>query len=225
MTRAEDLHTRGLFEAEGAPPGTIEPLGPCAGVLRGFALAEVDALLAGIAAIEQAAPWRHMQVPGGHTMSVAMTNCGTWGWTSDAQGYRYTREDPLGGAPWPALPATFLRLARAAAQAAGFAGFAPDACLINRYRPGTRLGLHQDRDERDLAAPIVSVSLGMPATFLFGGLKRRDPVQRVALRHGDVVVWGGEDRLRHHGVLPLADVPHPALGSQRLNLSFRRAGP
>ncbi len=221
MTRA-DLHTLGLFEDEA---GTVEPIGPRACVLRGFARDAAPDLLAAITSIAEQAPFRHMQVPGGHTMSVAMTNCGRFGWTSDARGYRYTPDDPLSGAPWPPLPAVFLDLAQAAAQAAGFSGFVPDACLINRYRPGTRLTLHQDRNEHDLAAPIVSVSLGMPATFVFGGLRRADRTRRVPLRHGDVTVWGDEDRLRYHGVLPLADAPHPLLGSERLNLTLRKAGP
>lgn len=165
-----------------------------------------------------------MQTPGGYTMSVALTNCGTLGWTSDAQGYRYTRIDPLSGQPWPDLPEAFLRLAQAAAADAGFPGFTPDACLVNRYEPGARLSLHQDKNERDYDAPIVSVSLGMPALFLFGGHARTDPAARVALLHGDVVVWGGVDRLRYHGVMPMKDTPHSRLGSQRINFTLRKAG-
>lgn len=205
------------------PAGRLR-LGLQAVVLRGFALARVDALLQALAAVQAAAPMRHMVTPGGLPMSVALTNCGALGWVSDRRGYRYSRTDPDSGQPWPALPAVFSRLAQDAAAAAGFDAFVPDACLVNRYVPGARLSLHQDRDERDLAAPIVSVSLGMAATFLFGGQARSDPVSRVVLHHGDVVVWGGQDRLRYHGVLPLKELPHALLGSQRLNFTLRKAG-
>jgi alkylated DNA repair protein (DNA oxidative demethylase) len=181
-------------------------------------------LLEAVARVTEAAPFRHMVTPGGLAMSVALTNCGALGWTSDRRGYRYTANDPDTGRPWPPLPDAFARLAREAAQAAGFEHFAPDACLINRYAPGTRLSLHQDKDERDYGWPIVSVSLGMTATFLFGGLARGDRAARVPLRHGDVVVWGAEDRLRYHGVLPVKGEPHAVLGSQRINLTFRKAG-
>jgi alkylated DNA repair protein (DNA oxidative demethylase) len=192
-------------------------------VLRGFALPHVDALLPALQAIEAAAPLRNMVTPGGLTMSVALTNCGAMGWTSDRRGYRYTATDPLTGRPWPPMTAPLPQLAHDAAAAAGFADFAPDACLVNHYLPGTRLSLHQDKDERDYAHPIVSVSLGMSATFLFGGLQRAGRPLRVPLHHGDVVVWGGVDRLRYHGIAPLAEAPHPALGSRRINLTFRRA--
>lgn len=165
-----------------------------------------------------------MVTPGGFEMSVALTNCGALGWTSDRRGYRYAARDPQTGQPWPPLPDCFLRLARDAAAAAGFPGFTPDACLINRYVPGARLSLHQDKDERDYGALIVSVSLGMPAVFLWGGHRRTDKTQRVPLFHGDVVVWGGPDRLRYHGVLPLKEAAHPLLGAQRINLTLRRAG-
>lgn len=209
----------------GAPQaGDRECMGPAAFVLRGFALPCVDALLPAITAIEAASPFRHMVTPGGFTMSVALTNCGQWGWTTDRRGYRYSRLDPDNGQPWPAMPDVLTRLAQDAAQAAGFDGFVPDACLINRYLPGARMSLHQDRNERDLSAPIVSVSLGMTATFLFGGHERADKAARVALHHGDVAVWGGPDRLRYHGILPLQDQPHPLLGSQRINFTFRKAG-
>ena len=206
------------------PRSTREPIGPGAFVLPGFARSRADALLAAIRALAERAPFRHMVTPGGFTMSVALTNCGALGWTSDRRGYRYSPTDPDTGLPWPAMPESFARLAREAAAAAGFDGFAPDACLVNRYEPGARLSLHQDKDERDYEAPIVSVSLGMPAVFLFGGLARGDKAARIPLQHGDVVVWGGDDRLRYHGVLPLKDQPHPALGSLRINLTFRKAG-
>lgn len=211
-----------LFAAQALPP--YPPLGPATAVLRRFALPYVPALLPAIARIQAVSRFRHMQTPGGFTMSVALTNCGAWGWTSDRQGYRYTRTDPTTGQPWPVMPEPFADLATEAAAAAGFAGFMPDACLVNRYVPGARLSLHQDRNERDYSAPIVSVSLGMPAVFLFGGHARTDPVVRVRLEHGDVVVWGGVDRLRYHGVMPLQDDPHPLLGSQRINFTFRKAG-
>ncbi len=193
-------------------------------MLRGFALPYMDALLPAILVVEQNAPFRHMVTPGGFSMSVALTNCGALGWTTDSRGYRYTKIDPDSGRPWPAMPAAFDRLAREAAQDAGFSGFEPDACLVNRYQPGSRLSLHQDKNERDYDAPIVSVSLGMSAVFLFGGHERADKAMKVPLYHGDVVVWGGEDRLRYHGVMPLKDHPHPVLGSQRINFTFRKAG-
>ncbi len=215
--------TTDLFGASQAPRRD-EPLGDGAVVLRGFALAEESALLQAVSAIVAQAPFRHLVTPGGLRMSVAMTNAGPRGWVSDRRGYRYDPIDPDSGQPWPPLPPACMRLAGAAAARAGFPGFVPDACLLNRYEPGTRLSLHQDRDERDLGLPIVSVSLGIPAVFLFGGLRRTDPVQRVPLTHGDVVVWGGAARLRFHGVLPLKPNHHAALGECRINLSFRRAG-
>ncbi|WP_312428014.1 DNA oxidative demethylase AlkB [Achromobacter sp.] len=199
-------------------------LGPQSVVLRGFALPNVDALLAGVDDVTAQAPFRHMETPGGYTMSVALTNCGELGWTTDARGYRYSRIDPVSGHPWPAMPQAFRQLAQDAAREAGFPDFAPDACLVNRYEPGSRLSLHQDRNERDFNAPIVSVSLGMPAMFLFGGDDRADRAARVPLFHGDVVVWGGVDRLRFHGVMPLKDLPHPRLGSLRINFTIRKAG-
>ena len=212
-----------LFDA-GMPDIRNETLAPGAWWLHGFALERMPALLAALGQVTMAAPFRHMQTPGGLSMSVAMSNCGALGWVSDRRGYRYEANDPLDGRPWPAMPEVFMELAVAAADVAGFPGFVPDACLVNRYVPGARLSLHQDRDERDFAAPIVSVSLGLPATFLFGGDARRDRQQRVPLRHGDVVVWGGPSRMRHHGVLALKDGDHPLLGAQRINLTFRCAG-
>jgi alkylated DNA repair protein (DNA oxidative demethylase) len=164
-----------------------------------------------------------MVTPGGHQMSVAMTNCGGLGWVTDRSGYRYDANDPEAGRPWPAMPRSFRELAKVAAAQAGFEGFSPDACLINRYQPGARMSLHQDKDEEDFAAPIVSVSLGLPATFLFGGLKRSDKPRRFRLEHGDIAVWGGPARLVFHGVAPLADGEHALLGRQRINLTFRKA--
>ncbi|HJV92127.1 MAG TPA: DNA oxidative demethylase AlkB [Azonexus sp.] len=200
-----------------------ERLGPGTVLLRGFALANDAAIWAAIDRVVAAAPFRRMTTPGGFVMSVAMSNCGPLGWVTDASGYRYSATDPANGRPWPPLPALFLDLAGNAAAAAGFADFVPDACLINRYAVGARMSLHQDRDERDLSQPIVSVSLGLPAIFLFGGLKRADPAQRIALTHGDVVVWGGPDRLRYHGVLAVKAGAHPLVGDCRLNLTFRKA--
>ena len=156
-------------------------------------------------------------------MSVAMTNCGQAGWISDKSGYRYDSVDPLTGRLWPTMPASFLCVATRAAAKAGFKGFEPDACLMNRYEPGARLTLHQDKNERDFNAPIVSVSLGLPATFLFGGLSRKDRPRRFRLQNGDVAVWGGPARLAYHGVAPLADGDHPLTGRCRINLTFRKA--
>lgn len=199
-------------------------LGRHAVLLRGFALAAVPALLEGVDRAVAAAPWRHMDTPGGRRMGVATTNAGALGWVSDRRAYRYQLTDPLSGTPWPPLPTAFAALATAAAAEAGLGGFIPDACLINRYAPGIRLSLHQDRDEQDLGAPIVSVSLGLPATFLWGGNARGGAVQRVPLAHGDVMVWGGEDRLRYHGVAPVAEGTHVLTGRWRINLTFRKAG-
>ena len=200
-----------------------ERLGAGAVVLRGFALTDEAALLAALEGVTSQAPFRNMVTPGGFRMSVAMTNCGPWGWVSDRTGYRYSTVDPDTGRQWPRLPSAFLRLAAGAGSAAGFDAFVPDACLVNRYLPGARLSLHQDRDERDYDAPIVSVSLGLPAVFLFGGTRRADKTRRVPVEHGDVVVWGGPDRLRYHGVAPLKQGTHALLGAQRINLTFRKA--
>jgi DNA oxidative demethylase len=200
---------------EGIAPGSV--------LLRGFALSFAKDVLAALSDITAQAPFRHMTTPWGAAMSVAMTNCGEAGWLTDRAGYRYDGIDPETGQPWPALPECFRELASRAADRAGYPGFVPDACLINRYAPGTRLTLHQDRDERDYAHPIVSVSLGLPATFQFGGLKRRDPVRSLVVRHGDVVVWGGVSRLAYHGVAELKSGEHPLLGKQRINLTFRHA--
>jgi DNA oxidative demethylase len=200
-----------------------ELLAPGAWLLHGFALDRGPGLVAAIEDISAAAPFRHLVTPGGFRMSVAMTNCGSVGWVSDRRGYRYDACDPLSGLPWPPMPPVFLEMAQLAARAGGFSGFEPDACLINRYEPGARLTLHQDKDESEFSAPIVSVSLGLPATFLFGGDSRKDKQRRVPLQHGDVVVWGGPARLHHHGVLALKDGVHATLGSKRLNLTFRRA--
>ena len=191
-------------------------------LLRGFAIPVETDLIAALRAIIEQAPFRHMMTPGGHQMSVAMTNCGRVGWVTDRTGYRYDTNDPEAGKPWPAMPPAFRELAGQAASRAGFTGFSPDACLINRYQPGARMSLHQDKDELDLAAPIVSVSLGLPAIFLFGGLKRSDKPNRFRLQHGDIAVWGGPARLAFHGVAPLADGEHAVLGQQRINLTFRK---
>jgi len=213
------------LDIDTAQPPSREPLADAAWVLRGFALQQGELLLSEVAAIARAAAFRHLETPGGKRMSVAMTNCGRLGWVSDRRGYRYAAEDPLSRARWPAMPAAFATLARAAAEAAGFADFAPNACLVNRYQPGAQLTLHQDRDEGNYDQPIVSVSLGLPATFLFGGDTRRERQQRVPLQHGDVVVWGGPSRLRFHGVLPLKPGVHPLTGALRYNLTFRCAEP
>ncbi|MDM0030872.1 DNA oxidative demethylase AlkB [Variovorax sp. J22P271] len=213
--------TLDLFEPDAPSRG---PLAPGAVVLRRFACRHDAALLAAVQAVTAQAPFRHLVTPGGFTMSVAMSNCGALGWVSDRSGYRYDPIDPDSGRPWPAMPAAFAALAAQAASEAGFEGFVPDACLVNRYLPGTRLSLHQDRNERDLRQPIVSVSLGLPALFQFGGPTRSDRPRRVPLAHGDVVVWGGPARLNFHGVLPLKEGEHPLLGASRINLTFRKAG-
>ena len=203
---------------------TSERLAVGAMVLRGFARGDVAALVAAVNQIASVSPFRHMITPGGFRMSVAMTSCGEAGWITDRRGYRYAREDPATGRPWPPMPPVFLSLAARAAAEAGFDGcFAPDACLINRYEPETKLTLHRDEDERDLAAPVVSVSLGLPAAFLWGGLARTERPRRIRLDSGDVVVWGGPARLVYHGVAPLADGAHPLTGRCRINLTFRRA--
>jgi DNA oxidative demethylase len=199
------------------------PLARGAVLLPGFACPFEAPLMAALQSVVAAAPFRHMLTPGGRRMSVAMTNCGPLGWISDQAGYRYDALDPVSRQPWPSMPPVFAELATNAAERAGFSGFAPDACLINRYEPGARLSLHQDRDERDFDAPIVSVSLGLPAVFLFGGLHRADATRRVPLNHGDIVVWGGPGRLVYHGVLPLEAGNHHLTGSCRINLTFRRA--
>ncbi|MGJ4968245.1 MULTISPECIES: DNA oxidative demethylase AlkB [unclassified Bradyrhizobium] len=212
-----------LFDGFEIAGPASEPLAPGAVLLRGFAQPHATELLAAIESITAQAPFRRMITPGGHQMSVAMTNCGSVGWVTDRSGYRYDPVDPDSGQRWPVMPPLLRQLAEQAASEAGFAAFAPDACLINRYEPGAKMSLHQDRDERDVGAPIVSVSLGLPATFLFGGLKRSDKTQRYRLAHGDVVVWGGPARLAFHGVAPLADGEHARLGRRRINLTFRRA--
>ena len=194
-----------------------------AALLGGFALQNEGALLDALRRVAAKAHFRHMITPGGYKMSVAMTNCGSLGWVTDRSGYRYDSIDPESGKRWPAMPEAFLNLAIRAAREAGFPNFQPDACLVNRYEPRTRLSLHQDKDEKDFSQPIVSVSLGIPATFLFGGIRRSDKTERIALRHGDVVVWGGPARLRYHGVAPLKDAVHPLVGNSRINLTFRKA--
>ena len=200
-----------------------EPIAEGAALLRGFARSFEADLIAALRNIEAQAPFRHMVTPGGHQMSVAMTNCGSFGWVTDRTGYRYDPNDPDTGMPWPPMPPLLRVLAGQAAAEAGFDGFLPEVCLINRYVPGARMSLHQDRDEHDFIAPIVSVSLGLSAIFLFGGLQRSDKTRRFRLEHGDVVVWGGPARLVFHGVAPLADGEHALMGRQRINLTFRKA--
>ena len=201
----------------------LEPLAPGAMILRRFALSRAAALLAGIDEVAAVSPFRQMVTPGGYTMSVAMTNCGKLGWTTDDRGYLYAPVDPMTGSAWPSMPAVFQALCHDAAVAAGYADFSPDACLVNRYAVGAKLSLHQDKDEPDLRAPIISVSLGLPAVFQFGGLRRNDPLKRLMLEHGDVVVWGRESRLFYHGIQPLKPGVHPQTGEFRFNLTFRQA--
>ncbi len=213
-----------LFAGIVSPDAGPAALAEGAALLRGFAAAEAPDLLITLKEVLAEAPFRHMLTPGGYRMSVAMSNCGRLGWVTDRRGYRYDARDPQTERPWPAIPAGFAALAARSAGAAGFDAFVPDCCLINRYHPGARMALHQDRDERDFGQPIVSVSLGLPATFLFGGLSRRERPLPVTLEHGDVVVWGGVARLAFHGVAALADGVHPATGGARINLTFRKAG-
>ena len=212
-----------LFEFTGPSDPTKETMAEGAVLLRGAALPFEKEVLAALDNITAISPFRHMVTPGGYTMSVAMTNCGVAGWVTDRTGYRYDSIDPETGAPWPSMPACFLDLAVTVATEAGYPEFRPDACLINRYEPGARLSLHQDKNERDFANPIVSVSFGLPATFQFGGQRRNDPVKKFALRHGDVAVWGGPSRLCYHGVPELKDGHHESVGRMRINLTFRGA--
>lgn len=209
--------------AQAVPVASAERLAPGAVLLRAFAAREAAALLQGMQEVTVRSPFRCMTTRGGHRMSAAMSNCGTTGWVSDSTGYRYDAIDPLTSGSWPAMPMSFREVASAAADTAGFRGFLPDACLISRYEPGARLSLHQDKDESDLDSPIVSISLGLPAVFLFGGHHRAERPRRLPLAHADVVVWGGPSRLRFHGVLPLGDGEHPLLGRCRVNLSLRKA--
>ena len=192
-------------------------------LMRGRALAQAYELIADIHRISSSAPFRHMVTPGGFSMSVAMTNCGTYGWVTDRRGYRYERQDPLTGENWSPMPESFLSLAVSAANEAGYPDFLPNACLINRYEPGAKMSLHQDKDEKDFSRPIVSVSLGLPVAFQFGGLQRTHPVTKYPLQHGDVVVWGGPSRLFYHGVLTLKNGVHEKAGPFRYNLTFRHA--
>ncbi|MBS0521796.1 MAG: DNA oxidative demethylase AlkB [Proteobacteria bacterium] len=217
------VYVKDLFDLAGADGVDRERIAGGAVLLRGKALAGEAGILAALDRVVAQAPFRHMTTPGGYVMSIAMTSCGEAGWVTDRSGYRYDRRDPGSGQPWPPLPSAFRALAADAAREAGYPDFAPDSCLINRYLPGARLSLHQDKDERDFSQPIVSVSLGLPVVFQFGGARRSDPVRRYPLRHGDVVVWGGESRLFHHGVLTVKEGAHPVLGRQRINLTFRAA--
>jgi DNA oxidative demethylase len=215
--------TADLFESVPDVRPSQETMAEGAVLLRGFVKPVEADLISALHEVVAQAPFRHMVTPGGHQMSVAMTNCGSFGWVTDRTGYRYDANDPEAGGLWPAMPASFRELAERAAHHAGFGRFSPDACLINRYQPSARMSLHQDRNEHDFGAPIVSVSLGLPATFLFGGLKRSDKPHRFRLEHGDIAVWGGPARLAFHGVAPLADGDHVLIGRQRINLTFRKA--
>ncbi|MDZ4301296.1 DNA oxidative demethylase AlkB [Pseudomonas sp. FP818] len=221
-----DPHSTGdLFSDEALQqPARREQIGEQSCVLRGYALPWLERVLPELRAVLVQSPFRHMVTPGGFTMSAALSSCGALGWTTSPQGYRYSPLDPERQQPWPSMPAVLRELAINAASAAGFDGFAPDACLINRYVPGARMSLHQDKNERDYNAPVVSLSLGLPAVFLFGGHQRSDKTQKISLFHGDVAVWGGVDRLRFHGVLPIKEGAHPRMGPQRINLTFRTAG-
>ncbi|MDI1360702.1 DNA oxidative demethylase AlkB [Methylotenera sp.] len=193
-------------------------------LLKSYALTNEKALLSDLEQAVSQAPLRHMMTKMGFAMSAAMTNCGVLGWVSDHQGYRYDMKDPATNKPWPVMPASFQQLATLAAAEAGFNDFQPDACLINQYQVGASMGLHQDKNELDFNQPIVSVSLGIPAVFQFGGLNRMDKTHKIPLMHGDIVVWGGQSRIHFHGIAPLKMNTHPILGAYRYNLTFRKAG-
>ncbi|GAB3124979.1 DNA oxidative demethylase AlkB [Novispirillum itersonii] len=217
-----------LFSALGDGAGSMnirrEDFAPGAVLLRGGLADQQEAVLAAVRAVTAQTAFRRMQTPGGQSMSVATSSCGALGWVTDRKGYRYVAADPQTGIPWPVMPGVLHGFARAMAEMAGYPGFDPDSCLINRYAAGVKMGLHQDRDEADFTQPIVSLSLGIPAVFLWGGLARTGPVRRITLSHGDVVVWGGPSRLVFHGIAPLKPGTHPATGEVRINLTFRRAG-
>jgi DNA oxidative demethylase len=212
------VSTLELFGSDATAP---LQLGDGIHLLRGFA--DTSTLFPVMEAVAARAPFRHLVTPGGQTMSVAMTNCGPVGWVSDRSGYRYSARDPLTGLDWPPMPPEFLRLALAAASAGGFREFQPDACLINRYAPGARLTAHRDADEQNFSQPIVSVSMGLPASFAFYGLTRGGKGRSVALSDGDVLVWGGPSRLVYHAVRPVKPGHHPLTGGYRFNLTFRHA--
>lgn len=202
---------------------TLKPIANESFILPGFANTNTNTLLAAINSVIELAPLRQMRTPGGFEMAARITNCGYFGWVTDKQGYRYQTTDPETGLPWPAMPELIYQLAVDAASACGFDHFTPDVCLINCYQPGAGMGLHQDKDEKDFSAPIVSISLGVPAIFLFGGNKRQDKPCAHLLKNGDIVVWGGQDRLRFHGVQPIKLAHHPMTGQKRFNLTIRQA--
>lgn len=214
-----------LFDQQQATGPWHEALGSDTHWLHAWLVADAVAVLRAVDEVVERAPYRHLSTPAGRQMSVAMSNCGTLGWVSDRRGYRYQGDDPLTGRPWPPMPELLRTLAQQAASAAGYAGFSPTVCLINRYQIGARMGLHQDRDEDDFNAPIVSFSLGLPATFIWGGTQQRGgKTHRFTLSHGDVLVWGGADRLRYHGVAALKPGLHPLTGDVRINITFRQTG-
>jgi alkylated DNA repair protein (DNA oxidative demethylase) len=205
------------------PASRIKAIAAKSYILSGYAESSAESMLKALEPVLEAAPLREVRTPRGFKMAARMSNCGAIGWVSDSKGYRYEPHDPQTGCPWPAIPDVILNLARQAAADCGFADFSPDVCLINQYQPGAGMGLHQDKDERDFSAPIVSISLGAPIVFMFGGMQRRDKPDVFLLQHGDVVVWGGEDRLRFHGVKPLKLAHHPLTGQRRFNLTLRQA--
>jgi alkylated DNA repair protein (DNA oxidative demethylase) len=213
------MSTLELFAGASRDEGVL--LGPGIALLRGFA--DTSRLMPLVENVASMSPFRHLVTPGGQTMSVAMTNCGTVGWVSDRSGYRYSSQDPLTGRRWPPMPPEFHELALTAAARGGFPDFVPDACLVNRYSPGSRLTAHRDADEQNFAQPIVSVSLGLPAGFAFYGLTRGGKGRSVALEDGDVLVWGGPSRLVYHAVRPVKPGNHPLTGGYRYNLTFRHA--
>tara|TARA_R110002049_G_scaffold148778_3_gene311724 strand:+ start:4509 stop:5153 length:645 start_codon:yes stop_codon:yes gene_type:complete len=213
-----------MFEQEGVRAGQSELYGQDVHIYRGLALPYVDDIVQALTdQIKPQSPLRYMTTPGGYRMSVAMTNCGSKGWETSRSGYHYIDIDPLTKQPWPEMPVTFMTLAQTAANKAGFDDFIPDSCLINEYQVGSKMSLHQDKDEADFSAPIVSVSLGISARFLLGGFVRQDKTLRIDLHHGDVMVWGRADRLRFHGILPIKAALHSITENRRINLTFRKA--
>lgn len=201
------------------PP--IEEIYPDLFVLANFV--DTNPLMVQVERITKVSPFRKMMTPNGHYTGVALTNCGDFGWTSDRNEYRYSSSDPLNNQPWLAIPESFKALAKNAAHVAGFKDFEPDACLINQYLIGTKLGSHQDKNEKDFSQPIVSVSIGLSAVFQIFGNQRAGQAINYRLYDGDVVVWGNSARLCYHGVRTLSAAELDPTCQQRINITFRKS--